>query len=129
MTLRCVPLHRAAAAIAITVLLSGACDLFTYPECTVSYRVTSTATPGTVDLTIENSGGGVSQFDDTSTPWTYSFGQVSSSTFVYVSAQNQQDHGSITAQIIADGAVWKTSTSIGAYVIATASGGINGYCE
>ena len=104
----------------LIILLSfSACNLFTPPQ--VKYEVTGTAL--TVDLTIENEDGGTSQFSDKPLPWTYSFTGASGD-FVYVSAQNQGDTGSVTATIYIDGEEYKTSTSSGAYVIATASGSI-----
>ena len=102
--------------------------LFTYTGCEllqdlfatdVEYTVTGTTT--LVDITIENEDGGTSQFSDVSVPWSYEF-QGNSGDFVYVSAQNQLDTGSVTVKIYTDGSVFKTSTSVGAYVIATASG-------
>ncbi|MCD6167577.1 hypothetical protein J7K19_12905 [bacterium] len=89
----------------------------------VSYEVTGTCQ--TVFVTIANEDGGTSQFADVSVPWTYDFShKVSEGTFVYVSAQNQQDYGSVTVKIYKYGDVFKSSTSSGAYVIATASGTI-----
>ena len=85
----------------------------------VKYEVTGTAT--TVDITMENEDGGTSQYSDLSVPWSYEFRRIEGS-FVYISAQNQQETGSVTVKIYTDGSVFKTSTSAGAYVIATASG-------
>ncbi len=115
-----------------------ACELDNPKE--VEYKVTCTATPNLVDLTIENEDGRTSQFSDVATPWTYTFDiekddygvfvyvfdieKDDYGVFVYVSAQNQQDHGSVTATIYVDGSQFKTSTSTGAYVIATASGSV-----
>ncbi len=99
--------------IGFILILSG-CDWLLVE---VTYEVTGTA--GLVDITIQNEDDSISQFDDVSTPWTYSF--YPSGTFVYVSAQNQRDSGSVTARIYLDGNLEKESTSIGAYVIATAS--------
>ena len=100
------------------------CELFTPKQ--IEYKVTCTT--GLVDLTIENSDGCVSQYDDMATPWSYSFEITSKPeygyTFVYVSAQNQQNSGSVTAQIYVDDSLYKTSTSTGAYVIAKASGSV-----
>ncbi len=100
------------------------CSNPTEPEektYSVKYEVTGTAR--IVSITIENEGGGISQFSDVSVPWTYSFpNKKKEGTFVYVSAQNQGDTGTVTATIYRDGKVFKTSTSSGAYVIATASG-------
>ncbi len=91
----------------------------------VEYKVTCTT--GLVDLTISNEDEGTSQFDDMATPWSYSF-EVNNPEygyfFVYVSAQNQQSSGTVTAQIYVNNSLYKTSTSTGAYVIASASGSV-----
>ena len=83
------------------------------------YQVTGTA--NTVFVTYENQSGGISQESDVSIPWSYSF-QKKEGEFVYISAQNEGANGSVTVTIYRDGYVFKTSTSEGAYVIATASG-------
>jgi len=111
----------------LSVLLS--CDLLMEEEVKqaipVEYKVNCTT--GLVDLTITNKDEGTSQFDDMATPWSYSF-EVNNPEygyfFVYVSAQNQQDSGTVTASIYVDGLLYKTSTSTGAYVIATAYGSV-----
>lgn len=87
----------------------------------VKYEVTGSAI--TVSTTIENEDGGTSQFADVAVPWTYQF-EGRQGDFVYVSAQNQGDTGSVTVTIYYDGDVFKTSTSSGAYVIATAYGSL-----
>ena len=87
----------------------------------VKYEVTGTTT--TVDITMENEDGGVSQYSDVSVPWSYEFRRIEDS-FVYISAQNQQASGSVIVKIYTDGSVFKSSTSSGAYVIATASGSL-----
>jgi len=91
----------------------------------IGYKVTCTSVSNTVWVTITNEDGDRLQFSDVATPWLYSFkiepsgkGRFS----VYLSAQNQQDRGTITCAIYVDGLQFKTSTSTGAYVIATASG-------
>ena len=78
-----------------------------------------------VFITIENENGGTSQFSAISVPWTYTFSsRKPKGTFVYVSAQNQGETGTVTVTIYRDGTVFKTSSSTGAYVIATASGSL-----
>jgi hypothetical protein len=72
-------------------------------------------------ITIENSSGGTSQFSDVALPWSYEWEMYySNDDFLYVSAQNGTDSGSIIVQILINGSVVETSTSSGAYVIATA---------
>lgn len=48
-----------------------------------------------------------------------------SDNFLYISAQNNGSTGSIVVLIIVNNEVWKSSTSSGAYVIATADGYYN----
>ncbi len=102
------------------------CELLARDPIQVEYKVTCTT--GLIDLTISNENEGTSQYDDMATPWSYSF-EVDNPEygyfFVYVSAQNQQSSGTVTAQIYVDGSLYKTSTSTGAYVIATASGSVD----
>lgn len=102
----------------IYLALTG-CDNPFDPSIDVKYKVTGTA--ATVDVTYENSSGGVSQESDVEVPWSYSF-TGDPGDFVYISAQNQGQTGTVTVTIYRDGDVFKTSTSEGAYVIATASG-------
>lgn len=96
------------------------CELFD-TSIDVEYKITGSASQ--VDITYENEDEGTSQESNVSVPWTYSFkGQPGQ--FVYVSAQNQGQSGSVTATINTDGEKFKSSTSSGAYVIATASGSL-----
>jgi len=124
---------------AIIILITG-CDLYDeedYPEWNgnryIKYEVTGSAV--TVDITIENEDEGTSQFSDVSVPWTYIFPEKKyvdegDYIFVYVSAQNQGETGTVTASIYykkkksGDYKQFKSSTSSGAYVIATASGAL-----
>ena len=86
----------------------------------VVYEVTGSATL-IFCITIENQDGGTSQYTDIVPPWTMNLSMYRGD-FVYVSAQNGTDTGTVTATIYVDGAVFKTSTSSGAYVIASAYG-------
>jgi len=103
----------------ILFLMLG-CELFD-TSIDVEYKVTGTASR--VDVTYENEDGGTSQEGNVSVPWTYSF-TGDPGDFVYISAQNQGQSGSVTVTIYTDGDNFKTSTSSGAYVIATASGSL-----
>lgn len=95
------------------------CQLFGPRQ--VKYEVTGTA--ALVDITIENEDGGTSQFSGVATPWSYNF-SAPQDAFVYVSAQNQTDAGSVTTSIYVNAELFKVSTSSGAYVIATAYGSV-----
>jgi len=93
---------------------------------TCTYKVTGTAS--TVNVTYKNANGGTEQQSNVIVPWSYSFEIEGYGDFVYISAQNQGKSGSVTVSILANGNERKSSTSTGAYVIATASGSF-GYWE
>ncbi len=88
---------------------------------TVAYAVSGSA--ASVSLTYTNATGGTEQIASASLPWGKSF-TAQSGAFVYVSAQNNGSAGTVTATITVNGKVLQTSTSSGAYVIATASGDV-----
>ena len=103
--------------ILIVPLLFGlGCDLIGWD---VEYKVSGSG--GIFDVTISNEDDGTSQFDDVNSGWSYSFRTDDSNHFLYVSAQNQNDSGSVTTEIHIDGKKKKSSTSTGAYVIASCS--------
>lgn len=87
----------------------------------VQYKISGTASA--VDVTLNNSNGGTSQYSNVSLPVTYDFKSFSDD-FVYISAQNQDDSGSVIVEIYYKGERIERSSSSGAYVIATASGSI-----
>lgn len=86
---------------------------------TVEYKITGTA--NRVDVTLNNSTGGTEQYSDVPIPKSYKYKQFSD-WFLYISAQNQGQTGTVTVSIYYKDNLFKTSTSSGAYVIATASG-------
>jgi|SRR3990172_6512500 len=88
----------------------------------VIYKVTGTASRAS--LTYENAQGGTEQ-TVVSIPWQESM-IVDSGDFLYLSAQNEGESGSVTCEIWVDGVKWKESTSRGAYVIASCSGSAGG---
>jgi hypothetical protein len=113
---------RLAVLIVAATAIVGSCDSFErWVSADVEYRVQGTAQ--TVDITIENEGGGVSQYSDVEIPWVYS-GKFSRGAFVYVSAQNQGYTGSVVVEIYEDGDLFRRSESSGSFVIATASGSL-----
>jgi hypothetical protein len=121
--------------IVFLLVLALSCDSFIYDgSVTIRYEVDGTAPAA--DVTIENANGGISQYDNVAMGWWYEWDTYISSDdylFVYVSAQNQGSSGSVTTRILysRDGGsnwtLYKTSTSSGAYVIATSSGGLELY--
>lgn len=96
-----------------------------YSGPVVVYEITGTAEK--VSITLSNATGGTEQsqvplkFGKTSIPWQESYYSFPSH-FLYISAQNQGEYGTVTVSIYVKGKLFKTSTSSGAYVIATASG-------
>jgi hypothetical protein len=92
----------------------------------IKYSVSGTAS--TVDITMSNKDDNTEQKGDVSVPWSYSFTKTDSGyQFLYISAQNQHDTGTVTVKIVIDGETVETATSEGAYVIATASTSIGSY--
>jgi len=83
----------------------------------VKYEVTGTS--GSVSITIYNSTGGIEQYNDVTTPWDKTIYMKEG--FMYVSAQNQKDRGTVKVKIYVDGDLVKESASEGEYCIATAS--------
>ncbi len=102
--------------ISVFVSLGGSCDTSSSPV-RVEYEVTGTAP--TVFVTLNNATGGTEQFSNVSVPRTFTYDNYTY-WFMYISAQNEGDSGSVTVTIYVDGKVVATSTSSGAYVIATA---------
>ncbi len=84
----------------------------------VTYRVTGSAALASV--TYQNSGGGTEQAE-VALPWSQTI-TAPSGGFVYISAQNKSEYGSVTCDIELDGKQYKTSTSTGEYGIASCSG-------
>jgi hypothetical protein len=108
----------------ITVAMDSDKDITAYfeekpPVPEVLYRITGTAS--SVDVTLSNATGGTEQYSNVYLPKEYSYYSFSDD-FVYISAQNQGEYGTVTVSIYVNGNLFKTSTSSGAYVIATASG-------
>jgi len=85
----------------------------------VNYRVTGSASYA--DMTYNNADDGTEQLDNVRLPWNQRF-NMQYGQFMYISAQNQSESGSVTCEILVNNKVVKKSTSSGAYVIATCSG-------
>jgi hypothetical protein len=73
-------------------------------------------------LTIENETGGTEQKDVT-LPWSETF-TAEYGQFVYLSAQNDKDSGTIKCEILVNNQTLQSSTSDGAYAIASCSGSV-----
>lgn len=85
----------------------------------VAYEITGTAS--SVSVTLSNPSGDTEQHSDVSVPHTYSYSSFPGN-FLYISAQNQGDYGSVTVTIYVNGKIYKTSTSSDASTPAIASG-------
>ena len=106
--------------------LSGAINDFG-ADHKVVYKVTGTTKQASITMT--TGGGDTSQQSDVDVPLTSKSAgaegltqTMKSGQFFYISAQNSNDHGSITCSVEVDGVVVKTATSSGGYVIASCSG-------
>jgi plastocyanin len=95
--------------------------IITIFENLVEYKVLGTAK--TIDLTFHNDSDGTSQLTAKTVPWNIGY-KTFKGTFVYVSAQNQGETGTVIAQVFFRGKKVFESTSEGKYVIAKASGSI-----
>lgn len=83
----------------------------------IEYRVTSTCP---TDITVAAPNGGTEQFSNKASGWWYKFqAPADGSTFLYVSAQLNCS-GTVNVQILKNGNVFRSNTSSGEYVIATA---------
>lgn len=87
--------------------------------CLVVYEVTGKTR--SVSVTLSNGSGNTEQYANYRVPFRMSF-QMRHGQFAYISAQNDEDEGYITSSIYVDEKLFQTSTSRGAYVIASASG-------
>ena len=85
----------------------------------VIYRVNGFASKAS--LTYETADG--TEQRTVNIPWEMKF-TAKRGQFVYLSAQNETDRGSVTAEIIIDGSSWKTATSTSEYGIANVSGSV-----
>jgi hypothetical protein len=86
----------------------------------VEYEITGSAR--SVDVTLNNATGGTEQYSDVPVPYEYTYSNFTDD-FLYVSAQNNGELGSVTVSIYRNGSKIKAASSSGAYVIATASAG------
>jgi uncharacterized lipoprotein NlpE involved in copper resistance len=88
-------------------------------ESIYQYEVSGSA--GNYGITCEGAPSGTVQYSDVGSGWTYKWTQTGTR-WLYMSAQNNTNSGSVTVKIIRDGKVVAQQTSSGAYVIATVDG-------
>jgi predicted small lipoprotein YifL len=85
------------------------------------YSYTVTGSSGSYNVTIEGAPKGTAQYSNVGSGWKYTWTQ-SGTRFLYVSAQNNKNSGSVTVSILKNGKIIATQTSSGAYVIASVDG-------
>ncbi|OJJ20209.1 hypothetical protein BKI52_17215 [marine bacterium AO1-C] len=86
------------------------------------YEVSGTAS--TVDITYRDYSGSTVQFTDVSLPHTITYDFVTSD-FAYISAQNNGESGTVSVKVYYEDRFKDGATSAGAFVIATASAGLD----
>lgn len=85
----------------------------------ITYRIEGAGT-SKASVTYQNASDDTEQADIV-LPWSKTF-DARPDAFLYISAQNDADHGTILCEILINGKIVKQSKSTGAYVIATCSG-------
>lgn len=86
-----------------------------------SIRYTITGNCAKADATYDLNGGTQQESNVTPGNWSKSY-TAKQGDFLYISAQNHTATGDITVSIYVDDRLYRTASSSGAYVIATASG-------
>ena len=105
----------------VLVAVLGTCNLFVTHD--VKYEVTGSAI--SVDVTYEKIGDTIKNVG-VLVPWSLSF-TTNGDDDVYISAKNKGASGSVTVTIYDNDSEFRTSTKSGAYVIAEASGTLQGF--
>ena len=86
-------------------------------------RLEITGTARTVSITYKPNNTSTAQIASVELPWEHSYTGIRGQTY-YLSAQNNGSSGEVTVTVYRNGHVYKTVTSTGGYVIATASGSL-----
>lgn len=86
-----------------------------------TYRYEVTGTSGSYSVAIQNTDNNTQHYDPVGDGWWYEWEQ-SGTRWLYLSAQNNYDYGSVTVRITKNGRVLEENTSYGGYTIATVSG-------
>jgi hypothetical protein len=85
------------------------------------YKYEVSGTAGDYSITCEGAPSGTVQYSNVGSGWAYTWKQTGTR-WLYMSAQNNTDSGTVTVKIIRNGKVLAQQTSSGAYVIATVDG-------
>lgn len=104
----------------ISIISFSGCDRF-FGFHTVKYSVTGTAPA--VTLIYQYGCRGKTQRSNVTLPWEVTF-EGQSNDFVYISAVNLGDYGTITVNIYKNGKIFKTETVSGPYETVIASGSL-----
>jgi hypothetical protein len=91
----------------------------------VTYRWSGTARSASV--TIENSQGNTEQASNAAVPEDITFQSRDDMLFLYLSAQNNGESGTLLCELVVDGIVVETSRASGAYTICDVSGRLGDY--
>ena len=110
---------KTAALTAASLLLALSCSNPFDSSIDVRYEVSGTA--DSVDVTYENLNGGISMVTGMTLPWSITI-EGDPGDYVYLSARNLGESGSVTVTIYDDGDVFKRATSEGGGVTASVSG-------
>lgn len=106
----------------LTVLLVGMLVSCSNPfDSSIDVRYEVTGTAESVDITYENLNGGISQVSSMPLPWSITI-TGNPGDYVYLSAYNRSETGSITVTIYDDGDVFRRASSQGGHVTASVSG-------
>jgi hypothetical protein len=89
-------------------------------ESVYSYRVRGAAGARRASLTFTTPDGSSSQVAEVALPWTHMAPRAAGQ-HLYVSAQNLDDAGSLTVEILRDGEIFRTARADGRFAIASAS--------
>jgi len=90
-------------------------------EAEVTYLIRVRPEDCTASVTYSTGDGDSRQIADAENNWEHTF-EASPDDFLFLSAQNQCDTGSVTTKILVNGETFKTVTSEGGYVVASVSG-------
>lgn len=90
-------------------------------DSSIDLRYEVTGSAELVNITYENLNGGISQLSAIPLPWSVTL-SADPGDYVYLSAYNRGESGSVTVTIYEDGSVFKRASSEGAHVTASVGG-------
>lgn len=107
--------------LAITITSTFFLSSCTKEDEEVEYRYEVSGTSGSYSITLQNADDNTQQYSNVGNGWWYKWNQTGTR-WLYISAQNNNDSGSVTVKIIRNGKIVESNTSHGGYTIATVSG-------